>query len=282
MDRDTEPDAGWSGTTGLHWLRHQDRHEAMMAAVTPHLLKAAGLSDGERVIDIGCGCGQTSRRAARAVASGDVVGEVVGVDVSAAMIAEAGSRAAAEGLANVRFEVGDAEVFAFAEAAFDVVLSRFGIMFFEHPRAAFANLARALRPGGRLAFVCWQEVAANEHLTVPLGALAAFTGLPDLGGPDEPGPFSLADPARIRSLLEGAGFGEVRIEPLHERLRLGDDVADVLGYLAEHPVAVSMLEKADPATAEAARTAVADTLAPYQGQEGVFLGSAVWQVTARR
>lgn len=159
-------------------------------------------------------------------------------------------------------------------------------MFFADPRAAFGNIARALRPGGRLAFLCWRSLGENEFLTVPFGAIARHVPLPDLGGPQDPGPFSLADPDRIRRLLSGAGFGSVTVEPVNERMGVGADVDDVVSYQLGTPMARSMLAAVrDEATNEKAVAAVDElrrVLAGYQGPDGIELGGAAWLVTAER
>ena len=135
----------WDGREGDHWVQHADRYDALSQRITPHLLDAGAVGAADRVLDVGCGCGLTSRAAAHAASAGSVLG----VDLSAAMLQEAERRARAEGLTNVRFEQGDVQVHAFSPAAFDLAISRFGVMFFEDPVAAFANVASAIRPGGR-------------------------------------------------------------------------------------------------------------------------------------
>ncbi|GAB3959118.1 methyltransferase domain-containing protein [Actinoallomurus acanthiterrae] len=268
----------WNSDTGRHWAEHQDRYDAMMSRLTDRLIADAAISAADNVLDVGCGCGQTTRIAARR-ASG---GTALGVDLSRPMLERARERAEEEGLGNLRFERTDAQVADFPEESFDLVLSRFGVMFFDDPTAAFANLRRALRPGGRLAFLCWQEALNNEHMVVPYGAVATLVPLPDLGGPGKPGPFSLADPDRVRDLLGGAGFAEVRAEPVTEPVRLGADLDDAVDFLSGNPVVRGMLAEADDATIAKAFDAVRAALAPYETPDGVLLGSAVWSVTAGR
>ncbi|MDA8318997.1 MAG: hypothetical protein M0030_04155 [Actinomycetota bacterium] len=155
-------------------------------------------------------------------------------------------------------------------------------MFFDDPQAAFANIAAALRPGGRLAFVCWQEAARNEFMAVPFAAVAAYAALPELPAAGEPGPFSLADPDRIRSLLAGAGLRGIGVEGLEEPLRVGDDVEDVIGYYRRLPLARQMLADAGDPAAAAGIEALREALRAYQGSDGVTLRSAAWLATARR
>lgn len=278
------PEREWNERTGHHWVRHQDRYDRMLAPVTTRLMAAAKITASDAVLDIGCGCGTTSRLAADQAREG----EVLGVDVSVPMLARARTLGAREGRTTPRFEHADVTAFPFAEGHYDVAISRFGVMFFEDPAAAFANIARALRPGGRLAFVCWQEMTKNEHFAVLFGALAAFSPPAESPQPPEspeegaPGPFSLADPERIRAILGRAGFTDIEIEPLAERMVMGSDVPDVVGYLREHPAGVALVDAMDDATAARAMRAVETAMRPFETPDGVTVGSASWLVTARR
>jgi SAM-dependent methyltransferase len=272
-----ESEDGWNSTAGRHWVQHEDRHDRMLAPLTSRLMGTAGISRTDKILDIGCGCGETSRIAAQQATEG----EVLGVDISAPMLAQARLRAEEEGLANLRFEEADAAAARLPDAYYDLVLSRFGVMFFEDAKAAFENISRSLRPGGRLTFLCWQEVMKNEHIVVPFGVLAAHAPVPDIGTPDAPGPFSLADPERIRALLTGAGCTDIKIEPLHERLRLGSDVPDVLAYFRDHPAGSSSITAMDDATLAKVVDELIEAIRPFQTPEGVFFGSAAWLVTAR-
>ena len=197
------------------------------------------------------------------------------------MLAVAHQRAGRNGARNARFEQADAQTRAFPAARFDVALSSFGVMFFDDPPAAFANIAAALRPGGRVAFLCWQEAARNEFLAVPLAAVAEHAALPEMPSTGEPGPFSLADPQRIRSLLANAGLADISINGLQGPMRMGADVQDVIGYYQGLPIAWQILAGAGEQATAAALEALRDALRPHQGDEGVTLGSAAWLVTAQ-
>lgn len=267
----------WNEETGRHWARQQERYDRMLAGLTPHLMKAAEIPVDGRVLDVGCGNGEIGLIAARTATEG----KVLGIDISAPMLAEARGRVEQEGLANLRFKRADAQTHSFEADGFDVAMSRFGVMFFDDPRTAFANIAGALRPGGHLAFLCWQEPMRNEYLLIPMGALAAFAAPPDLGEPGAPGPFSLADPARIRKLLEPS-FGDISIEPISEKVRLGSDVPDVLDYVRDLPAARGMLDSLDLATQADALHAVGEALRPFETDDGVLLDSAAWLFTAHR
>jgi SAM-dependent methyltransferase len=280
LDGNTAQAEGWNGEEGLYWVEHRERHERMQRHFTPRLLAAADIAPNSNVLDVGCGCGGTALAAAEQTARG----QVLGVDLSGPMLGEARRRASECGYGGrVRFEQADAQVHPFPVGGFEVALSRFGVMFFADPATAFANLARALRPGGRLAFLSWRPVAENAFLAVPFGALAPYLALPDLGGPDAPGPFSLADPARIRKLLTGAGFTGVDVEAVDAPMRIGRDVDDVLDYQIGLPMARTMLAAIeDQATVDRALAALREALQPHQRPDGLELGGAAWLVTARR
>jgi len=231
------------------------------------------------VLDVGWGCGATTLAAARAVAEG----EAVGIDLSESMIDRARQRALDEGIGNARFEVADAQTFHLP-VPFDATISRFGLMFFEDPVAAFANLCGGLWPGGRLAFVCWQEMAVNEWMTVPATAALAHVPMPELGEPDAPGPYSLADADRVREILTGAGLVDVDLESVEEKMLLGGrgTVGDAVEFLSHTGMGQALLGDAAPAVREQVFAAVRESLLPYVTDDGVRVGAAAWLVTARR
>ncbi|HEV2343926.1 MAG TPA: class I SAM-dependent methyltransferase [Actinocrinis sp.] len=275
----TAQSEAWNGETGRHWVEFRDRREAQLRNFSPHLFAAADISAGERVLDVGCGCGGTTLQAARRAADG----KVLGVDLSAPMLAEARGQAAAEGIGNVVFEQADAQVHPFAPGGFDVMLSRFGVMFFADPHAAFANIANALHPGGRLAFLCWQAADANEYFTLPRRAISPHLALPDRSGaPGEPGPYSLADPADVRSLLTGAGFVAIGITAVAEPTWIGADVEDAVKYQLSTPTNRAAFGAADQHARDVAAAALHDALLPHATPRGVELGTAAWLVTARK
>lgn len=268
----------WNGDEAVHWLAHEDRYESMLGPFTPRLLAAVAVSSSDRVLDIGCGCGATTRAAARAARAG----QALGVDLSEPLLRRAAERAEEEGLVNVRFEQADAEVHPLPEAAFDAVMSRFGVMFFTDPGAAFAHVVRALRPGGRLAFVCWQGALENEWVTVPGLAVAEHVALPALDDAGGPGPFSLAAEARVRAVLGTAGCVEVDLQPVTEPLCLGADLADTVAFLKDTGMGRAALQATDPPTTARATRALQSALEPYLTPEGIRVGSAAWLVTGRR
>jgi SAM-dependent methyltransferase len=216
---------------------------------------------GQRVLDIGCGSGPTTIDLAHRVAPD---GTARGVDIAPSLVAAARDRAASERVENATFAVADAQDEDFGDGAFDAAFSRFGIMFFADPGAAFANIRRSLAPAGRFAFACWQPVFANEWMLVPGVAAAGVTGqLPPLPGPDEPGPFSLADPERVDALLGGAGFTDIDVTPLAEPVVFTADRVDLFAERSQRiGVVREALRTADAETAarisEAVRTALHD------------------------
>jgi len=269
----------WNTGDGVaHWVRNQDRYDRMNAPFAAMILDAAGLRPGTDVLDVGCGCGGTTLAAARLVAPG----QAVGLDLSGPMLARARAGAEADGLGNAEFRQGDAQVHALEPGRFGAVLSRFGVMFFADPVAAFANIRSAARPEGRLAFVCWQPMAANQWLTLPRAALAEHVPPGGFGSGDGPGMFAFADPDRIRQVLAGAGWRDVTVTSEQAQILVGGggSVDEAVEFLRTGTMARTMLAGARPDTAARAIASVRDALARHADAEGVHLGAAVWLVQA--
>ncbi|MEI5103477.1 methyltransferase domain-containing protein [Streptomyces sp. PmtG] len=267
----------WNGYEGAHWAAHQDRWNAVNAGFDEPLLTAAAIRPGDHVLDIGCGGGATTRLAARAAAPG----RALGLDLSAPVLDEARRRAASERVSNVAFAQGDAQVHPFAPGAFDVAVSRFGVMFFADPAAAFANVAAALRPGGRVAFLSAAEPEGNEWLR----ALAALDGILPLGGfgaPAGPGMFSLADAGTATGLLAAAGFRDVRAAHVQARGTWGSDAEDAARFLLESGPGRHLLDQVGPGTRDLARTRLTDRLRAHETPGAVRLASSAWLLTATR
>jgi len=271
----------WTEQAGPVWVELQDRLDRQIRPHGALALGALELRGGERVLDVGSGCGDTAVELARRVGP---EGAVLGVDISQPMLARARERAA--GLPQVSFLQADAQTADLPRAGFDAVFSRFGVMFFEKPVAAFRNLRAALRPGGRLAFVCWRPPQENPWITLPMVAVAPLLELPPPPPAGAPGMFAFADGQRVSSLLEEAGFEGVRVEPREVRMAPGggslEDAVDT--FLRVGPVAAALREAvADPALRQKAAEAVRQAFegAASQGSSSFELGSAVWLVTAR-
>jgi SAM-dependent methyltransferase len=270
----------WNTGEGVaHWIRNQARYDRMHAPFTAMILGAASLQPGGNVLDVGCGCGGTTLAAARLVAPG----QAVGLDLSGPMLARARADAEAAGLGNLLFLQGDAQVHELEPARFDVVLSRFGVMFFTDPVAAFANIRSATRPGGRLVFVCWQPLDANQWLQVPGAALGEHVPpMAGFGSGDGPGMFAFADPDRIREILAAAGWQDVEITAEQAPILVGGGgtVDDAVEFLRTATMGRTMLAGVDVATADRAIASVRAALAPYADADGVRLGAAAWLVQA--
>jgi SAM-dependent methyltransferase len=270
----------WNSDEAGHWVTYQDRYDAMLAPFSNRIFDATPISKVSRVLDVGCGCGSTTLEVARRVTAG----KATGIDISSRMIEVARERAAAADLTNVSWLLGDAQVLELPPDSFDAVISRFGVMFFDDPDAAFANVARSLGPGGTLTFACWQEMLCNEWILVPGLALAEHVALPDFGPPGGPGMFAFADPARIRSVLSGAGFTSVAVEPLDEQVLVGGggSLEATMEFLEQGGLARAMLKGVTGERRAQATEAVAAALRPFETADGVRMGTAAWLVTARR
>jgi SAM-dependent methyltransferase len=265
----------WNGASGREFIEQHARHERMLYRLRARLLAAAQIRDGENVLDIGCGCGDTTILAARATGSG----QALGADFSRIQVAEARRLAARAGVANARFEVADAQVHSFGAGVFHVVLSSFGVMFFDDPAAAFGNLRKALRRGGRLAFLCWRTREENPIFTTGFAGAAAVLGLRELPGPSTA--FSLAGTGRVTALLSGAGFGGIEFAKADEPMLIGRDVDDVLEYERASPTATEILTGLSPAQAAELTRQVRDRLAAYALPDSVTMPGAAWLVTAQ-
>ena len=273
--RNDRQEQAWNGYEGRHWATDQARYDAINSGFNEALL--AAVRPGDRVLDLGCGNGQLTRLAARRAG----IGQVVGVDLSAPMLDRARTAATDEGVRNAEFIRADAQVHPFPPGGFDAALSRFGVMFFADPVAAFANVRRALRPGGRLAFVCLDD-ARRGDLGAVFAPLAAHLPPADTDGTATGEPLSLADPAVIRAVLDEAGFTDVSCAPRQEPGIWGRDAADAGGFLAGWGPVRHRLAPFDPAVGDRVRSALVEAMRPYEGPGGVRLRIAAWLVTARR
>ncbi len=277
-ERNADQAAYWNGAGGRHWTNRQELQDAVLAPASEVLFGRADVAAGERVLDIGCGCGATTIELARRVGS---AGRVLGLDLSAPMLE--GARERTPPGAPATFVGADATVYPFEPGGADLLFSRFGVMFFAEPARSFANIRKGLRSGGRLAFACWRQPRENPWLMIPLQAAYQHAPrLPELG-PEDPGPFSFASEERVRRLLSEAGFSDVALHPhelsLDVAVGRGIDAA-VEGALAIGP-ASRALQDQPLQIVSAAAGAIRAALAPFQNGASVPLVGAIWVVTAR-
>jgi SAM-dependent methyltransferase len=276
-DLNADQIAYWNGPGGQHWADRQQAQDILLAPVTDILIDRAKAKTGERIIDVGCGCGDTSIALSQKVGP---TGHVTGIDISAPMLAVARQRVAAGAL--VDFLLADATVYPFVSGSFDLLVSRFGVMFFAEPAASFANLRAALRSSGRLTFACWREPRDNPFFMAPLQAVYKHAPkLPQLG-PEDPGPFSFASEARVHRILGEAGFSGIEMEPCNLALDLavgrGLDAA-VEGALEIGPAARALAEQ-PPDVRAAAANSIREALATFVSGQKVLLPASIWVVTA--
>ena len=268
----------WNGAESAHWVQHADRYDRQVAAISDALCACAAPSRDDAALDVGSGSGAVARRAAH------VCRRVLGADISEPLLALATERARAESLANVEFVVADAQTYPFEASAFDVVVSQFGVMFFDQPVTAFANIRRSLAPGGRFAFTCWQGMEANEWVSVLARAAAPYVAVPSLGGlHGGPGMFALKDADEIATLLHHSGFAGVEIAPISPTLLIGGGgtLDESVDFLLSVGIARGLLGGLEPDAHAAAVETVRGSLAErYEPGLGVPLGAGVWLVSA--
>ncbi|MDH3520667.1 MAG: class I SAM-dependent methyltransferase [Myxococcales bacterium] len=271
----------WNETSGPRWVAVQARLDAQISPFGLLAMEAARIRGGERILDVGCGTGQSTLQLAERVGAR---GAVLGIDVSHVMLARARERAAQGDFAQVRFTNADAQTHRFEPRAFDLVYSRFGVMFFADPRAAFSNLREALAPGGRLAFVCWQALEKNAWMRDPLDAIARHIALPPPPAPLAPGPFAFADAKRLRTLLAAAGFEHIAIEAVDRALHIagGGPLGDAVTFLLEVGPAAAALREAGFEKRGSVAAALREVLREHLTPSGVIMDAAAWIVSAER
>ena len=267
----------WNTDSGQRWARESDRRDRVLAPVADALHAAAGLTPGEHVLDIGCGCGATTLTAGGSVVPG---GTATGIDVSTPMLDVARGRRDARGLTNVTFITGDAQTHTFTDR-YDIAISRFGTMFFADEAAAFANIAAGLRPGGRLCLATWQRLASNHWLTIPRTVLGRYGTVPAIDH-HAPGMFGQSDPDTVTGVLVGAGYTGIELDAVDLVLTAGSDLDDGADYLANIGIVRGVLETVPdhdrPVALEALRTALLE----HTDDMGVHLDAAIWIIRATR
>lgn len=270
----------WNGESGRYWIAHRERHLAGHQHLVPYLFSAAEISPGERVLDVGCGCGATTMAAAHAAGGSEISsrGCAVGLDLSGPMLSVGRQLAQRAGVSNVRFVQGDAQTCPLRRSSCDVMISSFGVMFFDNPAAAFAGIASALGHGGRLAFLCWQHDRLNELFAIPLRAFAAHTQLP---GPAVGDLFF--DPRQVTDLLSSTGWEKIRIDAVNEPAWIGSDVCDVMSYVGGMPMVRSLMAGlGNEALAERVLSTIEEQYAERQRADGIWVRAAAWLVSAQR
>ncbi len=276
-DQNADQIAYWNGPGGQRWTDRQQMQDIMLAPVADILIDRANVGPGERIVDIGCGCGAVAIALAQKAGP---AGHVLGVDVSVPMLARA--RQVAPAAVPVDFVLADATVYPFDPASADLLVSRFGVMFFAEPAVSFANMRKALRPSGRLTFACWREPRENPWLMAPLQAVYKHVPkLPQLG-PEDPGPFSFASEPRVRRILDAAGFSSVAMEQ-HDftiDVAIGRGLDAAVESALEIGPASRALEGQSAELREASTHSVRETLLPFVQGVSVPLPAAIWIVTA--
>jgi SAM-dependent methyltransferase len=272
----TEQSHAWNGYEGQHWAEHYEHWDNVVGSLNRPLFAAAAIAETDRVLDVGCGNGQTTRLAASLAPRG----HALGVDLASPMVRRAREIAAEEVIANVRFEQGDAQVYPFPAGEFDVALSRGGLTFFGDQIAAFTNIASALRPGGRLIFVCLQDSTRQEWFTTLTSALLGRPLETNTTDPYAPGMFSLTDPDRVRRVLTQAGLAQVGVAPVEVLMNFGRDASSAAQMYITTGPARSRLSEASSATKTRAVEAVTAALRPFEGPDGVTMRGMYWLVSA--
>lgn len=269
----------WNGIDGEFWVREQDRMDRTLAPVLGPLMEFAAPRAGSTAIDVGCGCGATTVELARAVGPS---GRVVGIDLSAPMLARTRERLRDFPYASVR--EGDAAELVLADIAADLMVSRFGVMFFGDPVAAFKNLRTGLAPHGRLRFACWRPINENPWLQIPLHAVYEHAPRLPKPEPEEPGPFSFADTARVARILTSAGFTAPSFTPLDIQMDLaaGGSLEDAVVQSSSMGPAKRALADQPDDIRTAAIESMRRALAPYASASGLKLPAAIWLVAAER
>ncbi|MBZ9744087.1 class I SAM-dependent methyltransferase [Mesorhizobium sp. CO1-1-7] len=279
MSRSAQPNtrqaALWNDASGKAWVEMQPILDEILAPFERLVVDAGYPGEGGNVLDIGCGAGATTLAVARRVGNN---GRCVGLDISQPLVALATERTQAEEVANASFEVGDAQTYAFESGRFDAVVSRFGIMFFDDPVAAFSNIRQAARRGGKLAFVAWRSPAENDFMTTAGRAAAPFLPTAPAPDPDAPGQFAFADGAKVKRILEASGWSSIDVRQANLPCKIAE--GDLMMYATRLGPLAAALREVDQATAEKIITVLPAAFAPFVKDGQARFNAACWLVTA--
>jgi len=266
----------WNTTAGLVWAQHQQQLDRQLTPLGAEAMRVLAPARGERILDIGCGCGESALQLAARVGA---AGAIVGADISEPMLEVARRRPLPAGAVQPDFRRRDAQIDDLGREVFDAAFSRFGVMFFSDPVTAFGNIRAALKPGGRLAFVCWRPLRDNPWMFAPMAAAAPLLPPAPPMDPNAPGPFAFADDGRVRAILEDAGFAAVKIAPFDAHIGGGGLEDTVNLTLRVGPLGRALREQSQ--LADAVVAAVREAIRPFETPRGVLMPAAVWIVSAR-
>ncbi|MER8752885.1 class I SAM-dependent methyltransferase [Mesorhizobium sp. M1050] len=271
----TRQAALWNDVSGKAWVEMQPILDEVLAPFERLAVDAGYPGEGGNVLDIGCGAGATTLAMARLVGND---GRCVGLDISQPLVALATERTRREEVANASFEVGDAQAYAFESGHFDAVVSRFGVMFFDDPVAAFTNIRRAARRGGKLAFVAWRSPVENDFMTTAARAAAPFLPPAPAPDPDAPGQFAFADGAKVKRILDASGWASIEVEQVDVLCQIAQD--DLMTYVTRLGSVGAALREVDRAVAEKITTVLPAAFAPFMEDGEARFNAACWLVTA--
>lgn len=263
---------------GPKWVKIAHEMDVRFSEITDALLASAKPSIGETVLDVGCGTGSVAALFAEATG---ISGNVTGIDISDPMLEVA--RTVHRDRENLSFLKADAQIFSFKPEHYDLLISRFGVMFFEDPKAAFKNLLAALTHNGRLCFICWAPLDDNPHWTIPFNIVAARLGKPEERPAHAPGPMAFADAAYTTSVLSQAGFRDIKITPTPLMI-IGKSLSDETRIASVLGPAGALLDekKADETTRHELRSIISSALSDFETTDGMKLPATVYVVTASK
>lgn len=269
----------WNGAGGKKWVGLHEKTNEFIMPLGQNAIDLAAIEEGELVLDIGCGCGKTSFDIANIVGQ---TGHVNGLDISRVMINEARAHKRLSGVKNVTFQCADAQSLELEAMLYDLVYSRFGVMFFDDPIAAFSNIRSSLDKTGRLAFTCWQSPLDNQWISLPLSIVLKYIPPVEQTDMNAPGPFAFADAQRVSTILNTAGFSNIQVSPYKTPVTFGHNIADAAHALTQLGPAANSITNSelDAETTSKILNDLQWALEPYVTDNGIMLGAATWVVTA--